>query len=170
MPEILRRGVLAGLAVAGVFAAYLFVAAAYVELDLAQPPLVSPAALKVVFSSITLIFLSGVLPSVVLNRLRIRSIWPFFLAGALSGVLTIYAWLFVFAQTFTLFGGEPQAPPLGTLLLREFSQLPGLVAETPEEQLGAVSGVALAGLVCGGLFWLAFVWWPTRRAASRRRT
>jgi hypothetical protein len=164
MPERLRRGVLAGLCVAGVFAGYLIVEAADVEFEITHASLDLVSAYDAAAGIIVFVFLCGALPSLVLRLFRVRSIVPYLVAGAISGPFAIHAFLFHFAETFNLFGSEPPLPSFGNLLLDALSDLPDLVAKPLHELRWVVPGAALIGLVCGGLFWLAFVWWPARRA------
>ena len=153
----LRRGLLASLAVAGVFAACLTLTAMYVEFELTYAKLVSAEVRNTTLDILLLVYLSGWLPSFVLGRFPIRNIVAYLFAGALSGLLAVYAFLLDFGWTFTLFGGSRPAPPISRLLLKTFSDLPGLATEAPHDVRWIELVAALIGLAFGGLYWLLFV-------------
>jgi hypothetical protein len=150
------RGVASAVSVAAVFAGCLIVAAAHVEFELTYPEYGSPALRNAAFDLLMLVAVSGILPSLVLRKFRIQNIAAYLVAGALSGLLAVYLFVFEFGETFTLFGGTRPAPPFDHLLIKVFSQLSGLVTEAPKELLVEL-GAAVPGALFGGLFWLLAV-------------
>ena len=97
MAHKLRRGVLAALAIAGVYAAYFVGTAGFAELNLfllAEIKMDIFGISVLLFCVFMLTVLSNILPCLVLQRLGFRTIGPFLLTGTISGAAAGFLALF----------------------------------------------------------------------------
>ncbi|MGA7713476.1 MAG: hypothetical protein WCA81_16360 [Rhizomicrobium sp.] len=175
MIQNLQRTVFPTLAVTGVYLFYLVVLAGFIEFELI---LVETGKAKdyqhvslIAFAGYELLVLSGILPSSILHRLKIRRLSAYLLAGATAGVLLFYSQLFAF------FVGGHLAPFSVAYGMREYNEAPGLsvifrqvflrLPSIGKDMIGlggrSTALACLIGLFFSGLYWLIVV----RRSVPR---
>lgn len=120
----------------------------------------------------------SVIPSIALRLLKVRAVAAYVSAGAAAGILSTYWWWFAFAIDQSLWGwvhvvtasdgsGYDRTPPFLDVISAAYAYLPRIFALHIIHPWPAAALDASLGALSGILFWLAFVWWPARKARPR---
>ena len=181
--QALRRGALAVLVVAGVFAV-LFAILAFIMFG-ALAATVNHwhwgGFFPYVLFGFILLSATAVLPCIVLRQIKIRVFAVYLAIGVLSGILAEYCWLFAFSINESLWSwihvvtasdgsGYDRTPPFLDVLSAAYSYAPSMFVRHILRPWRASAGYAGFGALCASLFWLALVWWPTRRGRRAKAT
>ena len=158
MIQNLRRGVLAALAVAGVFAAILVVLALLMEVcwtvsDFGKNHQYD-LVLRFGFQAYLLIIWTGFLSSFALRAVRVRWIGAYVLTGMLSGPLFLYALLFAMHRGIPLAFCCLERPSVSKLVLGVFRDNPRMVSEFVDlNGLPSLLAFCVPGFFLGLLSW-----------------
>jgi hypothetical protein len=169
----LRRGALAALVVCGITVVMLVVLAGLIDLNLflyvASRTSGTAKSLDVIMSwaiqAYVLIALSSIVPSIALHLVRIRALGAYALAGAVSGLLAAYFWLFSFVVYENLSGwifvptgptgdGYTRAPNFFHVLQHAFMSVPTLFVDDMLRLWLFTTIWCVIGAAAGSLYWL----------------
>jgi hypothetical protein len=188
LAQALRRGVLAALAMAGVYLFLLCIAAGLAHLQLVVAA-VSAFGTAAFFAMVALLIAgllamaSGLMPAIVMHRFRVRSLAPYLLNAIPSGLQFAYAFSFNYGvgdnlgamlMRRPLDGVNPAsgwhffAPPFADTLQDLFRGLgPFLSGSLDTLSLSEATVMFGPALLCGVLFWVLVVRRSARSAPAQ---
>ncbi len=157
MIRFLRWGVLPALAAAVILFAFLALACGFVQFEMFIAASMKfgfcAKGMSFAFIAILFVFATGIVPSFVLNRLRVRNAIAYLSAGVLSGLLAEYCYVF---ENDVWYSWDFTVPPYETVLTSAFQQMPSLFVAMVD--MKPYSAIPLAvGLLGSGLYWLLIV-------------